>query len=55
MISGAKDGAIRAMTHGVPVGPDLASEAPASSRVLDCRQSDDVIRLGWLRAPSSAG
>ncbi len=33
MISGAKDGAIRAMTHGVPVGPDLASEPPASSRV----------------------
>jgi uncharacterized secreted repeat protein (TIGR03808 family) len=33
MISGAKDGAIRAMTHGVPVGPDLASEAPAGSRI----------------------
>jgi uncharacterized secreted repeat protein (TIGR03808 family) len=33
MISGAKEGAIRAMTLGVPVGPDLASEAPAGSRV----------------------
>jgi uncharacterized secreted repeat protein (TIGR03808 family) len=33
MISGAKDGAIRAMTHGVPVGPDLASEAQAGSRI----------------------
>jgi len=33
MISGAKDGAIRAMMHGLPLGPDLASEAQASGRI----------------------
>lgn len=35
MISGTKDGAIRAMEHGVPHGPDLAAaEAPASGRLV---------------------
>lgn len=33
MISGARDGAIRGMDHGVPVGPDLAApEASAAGR-----------------------
>ncbi len=33
MISGARDGAIRSMDHGVPVGPDLAlAQAPATGR-----------------------
>lgn len=32
MISGARDGAIRAMDHGVPHGPDLASAAPSAGR-----------------------
>jgi uncharacterized secreted repeat protein (TIGR03808 family) len=33
MISGAKEGAIRAMTLGMPVGTDLAIDAPAGTRV----------------------
>jgi hypothetical protein len=32
MISGAREGAIRAMRHGVPVGPDLAREPVESKR-----------------------
>lgn len=31
MISGARDGAIRAMDHGAPHGPDLASAEPAKA------------------------
>lgn len=34
MISGAKDGAIRAMKLAVPYGPDLTASRPESSRVL---------------------
>jgi hypothetical protein len=33
MISGARDGAIRAMDHGVPHGPDLASSEGARGRL----------------------
>jgi uncharacterized secreted repeat protein (TIGR03808 family) len=35
MISGARDGAIRGMDHGVPIGPDLASaDAPGTGRLV---------------------
>jgi uncharacterized secreted repeat protein (TIGR03808 family) len=33
MVSGAKDGAIRAMDHGKPIGPDLALAASTDPRV----------------------
>ena len=33
MISGSKDGAIRAMSMGAPFGPDLAREPSAATRV----------------------
>lgn len=33
MISGAKDGAIRAHDHGKPFGPDLVREATDNGRV----------------------
>ena len=34
MISGSKDGAIRALKLGVPYGPDLALSRTESARVL---------------------